>query len=103
MTPHIQELGNVMHHLHGATATHMESVPVTEIFHGQTVWDGIVEVFRLKGHPKTDRAYAWIHHTDDPAYPKRHVTVLHIPPVVSPRSAVQASIMKDFKDRAQVN
>src|SRR3954471_9117779 len=66
---HIQELRDVIHHLHGAKAKHLESVPVKESFQGQTVWDGIVEVFRLKGHPKTDRAYAWIHATDDPARP----------------------------------
>lgn len=103
MTPHIQELGDVIHRLRGATATHLESVPITERFNGKTIWDGIVEVFRLKGHSKTDRVYAWMHHTDDPANPKRHVTVLHIPPVVSPRSAVQAVIVQEFKDRSHVN
>jgi hypothetical protein len=103
VTPHIQELGDLIHRLHGGTATHLESVPITERFNGKTIWDGIVEVFRLKGHAKTDRVYAWMHHTDDPARPKRHVTVLHIPPVVSPRSAVQAAIVQEFKDRASVN
>jgi hypothetical protein len=93
---HIQELGDVIHHLHGAKATHLESVPVTETFQGNTVWDGIVEVFQLAGHPKTDRVYAWIHATDDPAHPKRHVTVLHVPPVVSPLTAVQAVIAQDY-------
>jgi hypothetical protein len=94
---HIQELRDVIHHLHNAKAKHLASVPVTESFQGKTVWDGVVEVFRLKGHPKTDRVYAWTHATDDPAHPKRHVTVLHIPPVVSPRTAVQAVIVQDFK------
>jgi hypothetical protein len=100
---HIQELRDVIHHLHGATASHLESVPVTETFNGKTVWDGIVEVFLLEGHPKTDRVYAWMHETDDPARPKRHVTVLHIPPVVSPQTAVQAAIAQEFKNRAEVN
>jgi hypothetical protein len=100
---HIQELGDVIRHLHGVKATHLESVPVKESFQGQTVWDGTVEVFHIKGHPKTDRVYAWVHATDDPANPKRHVTVLHIPPVVSPKTAVQAAIVQEFKDRAKVN
>jgi hypothetical protein len=95
---HIQELRDVIHHLHGAKAKHLESVPVTETFQGRMVWDGIVEVFRLKGHPKTDRVYAWMHETDDPAHPKRHVTVLHIPPVVSPQTAVQAAIVQEFRE-----
>src|ERR1017187_2903744 len=100
---HIQELGDVIHRLHSAKAKHLESVPVKESFQGQTVWDGIVEVFLLSGHPKTDRVYAWIHDTDDPANPKRYVTVLHIPPVVSPRPAVQAAIVQEHKDRAKTN
>ena len=101
---HIQELGNVIRHLHGAKATYLESVPVKETFQGQTVWDGVVEVFSLKGHPKTDRIYAWIHETDDPAHPKRHVTVLHIPPVVSPQTAVQAAIVHEIRgNRAKAN
>lgn len=97
MTP-IQELGETIHNLHGGTATHLESVPVKEVFRGQTVWDGVVEVFHLKGHPKTERVYAWMHDTDDRAKPKRHVTVLHIPPVISPRAAVQAAILQEFRD-----
>jgi hypothetical protein len=100
---HIQELRDMIHDLHGGTASHLESVPVTERFQGRTIWDGIVEVFTLKGHPRTDRVYAWIHDTDDPANPKRHVTVLHIPPVVSPRTAVQAAIVQEFKEHGQVN
>ena len=100
---HIQELSDVIHHLHGAVASHLESVPVTERFQGQTVWDGVVEVFRLTGHPKTDRIYAWIHDTDNPAKPRRHVTVLHIPPVVSPQTAVQAAIVQEFKEHGKAN
>ncbi len=85
------------HHLHNAKATHIESVPVREVFQGKTVWDGVVEVFRLKGHPQTDRVYAWIHATEDSKRPKRHVTVPHIPPVVSPRTAVQAAIIQELR------
>jgi hypothetical protein len=100
---HIQELEGVIHHLHGATAHHLESVPVVETFQDQIVWDGIVEVFSLKGHPKTDKVYAWIHTTDDPERPKRHVTVLHIPPVVSPQTAVQAAIVQEFREHGKAN
>ncbi len=100
---HIQELQDVISDLHGAKAQHVESVPVLETFQGQTVWDGVVEVFDLKGHPTADKVYAWLHETDDPARPKRHVTVLHIPPVTSPRTAVQASIVQEFRNRAEAN
>ncbi len=100
---HIQELTDVIHHLHGAKASHLESVPITETFQGQTVWDGVVEVFRLTGHPKTDRMRGYMRLIDPPNNPKRHVTVLHIPPVVSPRTAVQAAIVQEHKDRAKIN
>jgi hypothetical protein len=94
----IEELRDVIHHLHGAKATHVESVPVKEVFQGQTVWDGVVEVFDLKGHPKTHRAYAWSHATDDPKHPMQHVTVLHIPPAITPLMAVRTAIAAEVRN-----
>lgn len=43
---------------HGGTATLVQSVPIREKFEGQTVWEGVVHVFKLAGHPKTTRSYA---------------------------------------------
>lgn len=74
----------------------MDSVPVKESFQGKTVWEGIVEVFDLSGHPKANRVYAWIHETDNPNRPK-HTTVLRVPPVVSPQTAVRAAIIQEFR------
>ncbi|MGH9486667.1 MAG: hypothetical protein ACRD04_03655 [Terriglobales bacterium] len=50
-------------------------------------------------HRKANPIYAWAHDTDDPANPKRYVTVLHIPPVVPPQAAVKAAIVQELKDR----
>jgi hypothetical protein len=97
----IEELRGVILKLHGAKATYVESVPVKEVFQGQTVWDGVVEVFDLKGHPKTHRAYAWSHQTDDPKHPWRHVTVLHIPPAISPVTAVRIFIIQESRNAIQ--
>jgi hypothetical protein len=36
--------------------------------------------------------------TDDPENPKQHVTVLHIPPAVSPITAVRVAIMQELKE-----
>ncbi len=94
----IEELRDVIRKLHKAKATHVESVHITEVFQGKTVWDGMVEVFDLKGHPKTHRAYAWTHATDDPKQPRRSVTVLHIPPAISPQTAVQAAILQEIRN-----
>ena len=95
---YIQELRDVIRHLHGAEATHLESVPVKEVHQGRTVWEGIVEVFELHGHPKANRVYAWAHDTDDPQKPRRHVTVLHIHPVISAETAVRAAIIQEFRN-----
>jgi hypothetical protein len=93
----IQELRDVIRRLHGAEATHVQSVPVKEVFQGKTVWDGIVEVFDLEGHATAHRIYAWAHDTDDPQNPRRHVTVLHSHPIRSARDAVRASIVQEFR------
>lgn len=96
---YIEELRNVIRRVHGAEATHVESVPIAETFKGDTVWEGIVEVFDLKNHPTAFRAYAWAHDTDDPNMPRRHVTVLHAHPIQSPRDAVKAAILQEYKSR----
>lgn len=95
---YLQELREAIRLTHGAEATHVESVPVKETFQGETVWEGVVEVFDLAGHVTATRVYAWTHNTDDPKKPKRHVAVLHIPPVVSPQTAVRAAIVQGFRD-----
>lgn len=92
----IDALRAVIMKLHGAQATHLESVPVHEQWEGQTVWRGIVEVFELRGHSETTKAYGWAHETDDPHDPIRYVTVLHVPPATTPQMAVRASIAKDY-------
>ena len=36
----------------------MQSVPVRETFDGKTVWEGVVHIFDLIGHPTATHAYA---------------------------------------------
>jgi len=95
---YIEELRDVIRRLHDAEATHIESVPVKETFHGQTVWEGIVEVFDLVGHPTAHRVYAWAHETDDSDKPIRHVTVLHLHPITSAEDAVKAAILQETRN-----
>jgi hypothetical protein len=94
---YIAEIKAVILNLHGALAEHVETVPVSEEFQGQTVWEGEVEVFDLEDHPKAKRAYAWGHATDEEGTGRRYVTVLELPPVTSPETAVKASIVRDFR------
>jgi hypothetical protein len=75
--------------MHGCKATHETSQVVMEQFRGQTVWDGVVEVFNLTGHPQAKRCYAWSFiDKEEP----RYVAVLELPPVDSACSAVRAAI-----------
>ena len=71
---YIEELRDVIRKLHGVESRYVESVQVKEMFQGRTVWEGVVEVFDLIGHPNATRLYAWSHQTDDPKQPRRHVT-----------------------------
>lgn len=97
MVDYIAELQAVILNLHGCTATHIETVPVTEEFQGETVWQGEVEVFETDDHPKAKRIYAWGHASGEDDQARRFVTVLELPPVDSPQSAVKAGIMQEIK------
>jgi hypothetical protein len=93
---HIEDLKAAIQKLHGVDSTHRRSVPVKETFQGKTIWEGIVEVFDLHGHPDANTAYAWSHETD--TQDTQHVTVLHVPPAVSPETAVRTFIVQEFRN-----
>jgi hypothetical protein len=86
----IPALQDAIRHMHGCESTWVETVPVTERFNGELVWEGEVQVFELVGHPKAKRAYAWSHETDGGK--RRFVAVLGLGPVVDAVTAVRASI-----------
>ncbi len=82
--------------LHEGQATFDHDVAVIEQFDGATVWEGVVSVFNLEGHPDTDTCYTW----SEPVKcsdKRRFFAVLKVPPVDSPEAAVRASIMADHK------
>jgi hypothetical protein len=91
------ELKGVIGRLHGCEADHVETVPITEYFQGKVVWDGSVEVFKVRGHPKAKRCYAWAY-TDDEGK-RKYTAVLELPPVDSPRSAVKAAIVSEARKK----
>lgn len=94
---YIERLKQVIFHLHRADSRHLESVPVEEVFQGQTVWRGVVEVFALVGHPKANRAYAWSHRAGRDDIDERFVAVLGLPPVTSAETAVKVSVASDIR------
>lgn len=98
MTADIDRLRDAIKRLHGCDSTHVEASPVTETFHGQTVWEGHVEIFCLIGHPRAKRCFAWTHSEGQAG--ERTVAVLEIPPVDSPLAAVRAAIVAETKKRS---
>ena len=95
---YIEELQAALLNLHGVSSTYVETVPVVEEFQGKTVWQGEVEVFDIRGHPKAKRAYAWGHASGDNDQARRYFTVLELPPVTSPQTAVKAAIRSEIKN-----
>jgi hypothetical protein len=93
---YIGRLQSVIRRLHGCDSTHIDSVPVHGVFHGQTIWDGLVEVFALAGHPKARKAYAWSRPDDKADSGGRCIVALEVLPVESPATAVWVSIVADI-------
>ena len=91
------DLKKSIERLHNCNASHIEDVIVLEKFGLDTVWEGTVSIFDLKGHPKTNKCYAWSSAIDGSSK-HRYYAVLHIPPVDSPEKAVRASIVQDHKE-----
>jgi hypothetical protein len=90
----IDQLRKAVERMHGGKARLAQSVPVEETHQGATVWEGVVHVFELTGHPTAIRADAWscpIEGSDK----RRFFTVLHLPPVTSPAEAVRAAIVAE--------
>src|SRR6266545_7799019 len=98
---YIAELQAALLSLHGVSSTYVETVPVIETFQCETVWQGDVEVFDIRGHPKAKRAYAWGHATGENDQARRYFTVLELPPVNSAQTAVRAAIMSEIKNARQ--
>src|SRR5437660_79110 len=90
------QLQQTVERMHGGKARLAQSVPVKETHQGATVWEGVVHVFDLSGHPTAIRAYAWsspIEGSDK----RRFFAVLHQPPVTSPAEAVRAAIVAESR------
>jgi hypothetical protein len=101
VTDYILQLIQAIKRLYGCRATHVETVPVVEVFQGKVIWQGEVEVFDIRGHPKAKRAYAWGHATGEDDQARRYVTVLELPPVDSPQTAVKVAITAEIKNARQ--
>jgi hypothetical protein len=89
MTERIANIQRAVEKAAECPAKHLESSAVVEYFREQTIWEGIVEIFALEGHARAKRAYGWQTGAGANA---TFTAVLEIPPVISPNTAVRASI-----------
>ena len=89
----IERLEKAIWDLHGYKSKHSRSMAVHETFEGETVWQGVVEVFELDSHPRAKVAYAWSYKADSGE--RRYVAVLGVPPINSPQDAVRAYVVTE--------
>jgi hypothetical protein len=87
--------------LHDCGANWRESVPVHEVFQGQTLWKGEGEVFDIYGHGQATVCYGWSHSRGKNDKGERFAVILQIPPVISPESAVRVSIAAEANPSGQ--
>ena len=90
---YFRELGNAIKRKHGCEAVRLRTASVREAFRDEMIWDAAVEVFALLGHDKAKCCYAWGIPRENEADGLDVVTVLEIPPVMSPESAVRAALL----------
>lgn len=90
MPDYLDSLKCAVEAMHACPCSHAGSSRVHETLEGKTVWQGEVETFDLVGHPQASKAYAWGYrdHSGEIVY----LAVLNVPPINSPREAVQAAI-----------
>ena len=89
-----KQLQKAVERMHDCSAVFVQSVPIRERFKRRMVWEGVVHVFELIGHPTATQAYAWsspIEGSDK----RRFFAVLHQPPITSPAEAVRAAIVAE--------
>ena len=90
----IDQLRNAVESQHGGAAALTGSVPVKETYEGQTVWEGVVSIFNLDGHPSATIAYAWSSPIQG-SNKRRFFAVLHLGGIRSPQDAVRAAIVAE--------
>jgi hypothetical protein len=91
-----KDLQIAVEHMHSCRAHLVEIVPVSETFQGRPVWQGIVHIFEIAGHPTATRCYAWSSPLEG-SDKRRFFAVLHIPPIISAQDAVRVAIVQEYR------
>src|SRR4051794_13992130 len=93
-----EQLRDAVQNMHGGIATLAQSVPVRETWQGPRVWEGVVHVCDIAGHPTAPRAYAWSSPIEGSAK-RRFFAALHTDRINSPLQAVRAAIVAEQRAR----
>ena len=92
------ELQSAVESMHSCRAKLVRSVPLRETVPGAPVWEGVVHVFDVQGHPKATRAFAWSSPTKGSEKP-RIFAVLQLGAIKTPVDAVRAAIVAERRAR----
>src|SRR5688572_3411056 len=94
----LEALQQAVEGLHNCKAKYKRKTHVKEAFRGEMVWDGDVYIFDVTDHPSANLAYAWsspVEGSDN----RRLYAVLHTPVVNTPKKAVLAAIVHDYRQK----
>jgi hypothetical protein len=82
-------LKHAVEELHECEANYVTSQHVRESLEGRPVFDGMVAIFGVTGHPATNTCYAWSAENPETGLVTIYA-VLHYAPIQSSRDAVRA-------------
>lgn len=94
----VGELKTAVESQHHCRASLAYVEPVSEEFGGELVWEGLVHVFDVQGHPKANQAFAWSSPIEG-SIKRRFFAVLNLPPINTPLDAVRAAIVATHRER----
>ena len=79
----------------GCKAVYVQTQPVKVAAEGKVLWKGKVEIYRLEGHPQAQFAFGWGFMTAQKKV--EYVTIIGVPPLDNPLSAVKAFLAQHGK------
>jgi hypothetical protein len=90
----VDQLQRAIEGQHGGKAAFVRAELVKEVFDGKTVWEGVVHIFTLDGHPRATRAYAWSSPVEC-SDRRQFYAVLHLGGIRSPLDAVRVAMVAE--------
>ena len=72
-------------------AAYRRSVSIQERLPEGREWKGQIEIFWLTGHPQAKRCFAWFEPAAESGSESKIITVLEIPPVIGPATALRST------------